>query len=125
MTGDTNHAGCVAYTPIAFFGDIHGISSDRGVMTYSFHNSRMSRPERLAVRAFPCLLSRHIPSFNFATSGFYGASEYRKTGVGALTVHCDFGVQHSYTIETSMCGPEPLGAHYSTADYMQVRLSLG
>ena len=109
-----------ALTPVQLFLDLHGISSDRGVMTYAFYKSTMSRDERLAVRALPCLMAGHIRSFSFKTSGFYCASEYRKTGVGALTVSTDFDVPHSYTVETSMCGPEPMGAHYDTGAYMQV-----
>merc|ERR1711871_1616691 len=32
--GTDNHSGCISYRPVQLFCDVHGISSDRGVMTY-------------------------------------------------------------------------------------------
>ena len=99
MEENFNQEDPVRKTKLKMFLDIHAHSAQRDIFIFA---PNTGQKDMVKVRNFPQILNEVSPYFNIESCKF--ANEQYKKNCARLAVIRDFGIFHSYTIESSCWG---------------------
>ena len=74
-------------------------------------------------KEFPFILSKISSNFSYSNCNF--STPASREGTSRINVWKEFGVDYSYTMEISFCGPSRSKSHFLISDYFKIGLNLG